>query len=180
MTNKIQLTRVQANDVKRFKEFGHSLAAFALSRESFGDFYESLHNLTLDEMARALYEPGSYELAFVLGDLLTVINTQYTFRLIEHIRSEEGYVVDKDGKMHLLSSLRHATAEEKFWFDMGRKFLEVREGDVVLSTDDELTDTREHVKQIVREGFKYYYPVEARLELPQEHNNGGVTDEGVN
>lgn len=170
MINKIQLTQEQIEAVERFKElgYGYGMLHFSKGKGHYTDSYKPLNNLTLDEMARILYEPNSYELEqpqFKVGDVVVRTSVGHTF-IVEDINEVRVFA---DGNSHKKTNLRHATTEEKFWFDLGRKFREVKKGDKIVIVNGWVFSNVDMIKQYLDEDNEYvdyYYPVESRLEFP--------------
>ena len=70
MTNKIQLTVQQEKAIKLYKKSDLDLANFVSNRKKWSIYYVSIKDLEIDDFARLLYEPNSYEVVneYEVGD----------------------------------------------------------------------------------------------------------------
>lgn len=117
--DKIIISKDQEGALVFYKTMCGTLEEFAKYRDKLIDAYKPLASLSVDEMARLLYEPDSYEVdyAFKVGDWV-VWNERHICE-IESFEEGNRYAVMTDligsnGCKQLLSicNMRHATYEE--------------------------------------------------------------------
>lgn len=151
--SKVKLTREQERALEVYKGYGEDLETFIEWKDTWSNTYEPLKKLTLDEMARLLYQEGSYEIeqVFEVGDWVVKEFEGITGDVIGKVEKidESNYGVEQ---LHGLWSnflkhktiivnegnVRHATPEEiaeekerRWWAKHGREVWELKQGDVI-------------------------------------------------
>lgn len=189
---KYVLTEEQAKAIEEAKE-GRTPFGFIERLERLADsgkdvpieIYRALRNkyfpnsyIEKMNLIHALYT-GNYEVEkpnFEVGQYMTRIRSNVMEKGEEY---QEGHtfivdsipfakqVISTTGGLHHIESIRPATAEEIFWCKLGRKFREVKDGDVAMDTHHTYwTDVHDIKETFDEEGIKHYYPVESRLDFP--------------
>ncbi|MBO0586141.1 hypothetical protein [Sporosarcina sp. E16_8] len=146
MTEKVRLTQKQADTVERTKAVrgsrGVVLGYVARDTEIPNPTFRSLSDLTFDELARALYEPDSYEVEplFKVGDQIVNINgVNFVngLNVVEVEKVSEFFVTFCGDIGALKSNVRRATPEEvkdekecRVWAEADRGYGKFRYGDV--------------------------------------------------
>ncbi len=150
MSEKVVLTQEQADAAERYKKDGHKMAEFVAHAHSFHGAYEPLKAIGIDDMARFLYEPNSYEVEprFKSGDWIVNKNKQPFNVYSKPLAVEITSLVEDEGRARArfaddccavyFDEIRHATPEEiaeekerRWWKKHGRKPWELREGDIL-------------------------------------------------
>ncbi|GIO18107.1 hypothetical protein J18TS1_12070 [Oceanobacillus oncorhynchi subsp. incaldanensis] len=150
--------------------------------DAWAEKFKCFNNLSVDDMAKVLYTPNSYEVIpqYKVGDW--VIFEYKAVRVIGEIleiETDEFFTAKVDDPKYqvpqniALSKLRHATPEEiqqekkrRFWDKLGREVDEWKEGDIVFN------ESTKQMYQVPIGGliaakvvsFKLICPVEQRLD----------------
>lgn len=153
---KVKLTQEQADSVEIYKEYGHNLAVFVANHRGFHSELEPLKTIPIDDMARILYQPNSYEVdpKFKIGDTVFVNwrNRKGDFYKVEDVLTCGQVVIDNKGNtMPGMDIVRLATPEEIFWNDNDRDVWELKENDVLRRKNGKLVFVSEATD------YKVYY-----------------------
>lgn len=139
MTEKVKITQEQADAIEKYKSNGHKLKEFVVHGErGFHGYYEPLKGLPIDDMARLLYEPDSYEIEpmYKVGDeviypgfgggeiVVKIIAIQY-----EHARVQ---FEELSNWKAIRDIVRHATPEEVCIAEERKAWAKVEPGDVLI------------------------------------------------
>lgn len=148
---------------------------------SWGDAYDSLNRLSVDEIVRALYSGYEVEPEYKIGDWVARIDGE------NFIHGEKVVQVTGVSEFYLnygfdigirTDKIRHATPEEikaeqerRVWAKTGRKFGEFKDGDIGVCERIYWNDP-DDLKNLYKEGIlESFYPVESRISF------GGGEDE---
>lgn len=175
MTNKVVLTKEQAEAIEKYKLMSWDVSNFIAVKDQWTSKYAPLKTLTVDEMAIALYVGYEIEQPKIeVGDW--VVRTKYGFHGVKRVSSiDHRYLkVEEDDVSYLLENTRHATKEEIFWAELGRESGELRIGDVYcyengISYSIDNQDRLEMVKNRYKKGsLKGFYPAESFKPFPKD------------
>lgn len=188
MTNKLQVTSEQFHALGKYIENnGSSLTRFVEGRQSWRNRYAPIKDLTIDEMATALYV--GYEIAvvvpeFKVGDWVTQMNAGAVLSMgrdviVSQVVSIGGYIELNDVPgVFTADYLRLATPNEIFWAELGRGTNELRYGDAILIGKNVIYRITEEAKgfdEVTMEDAGHrlgsgsitkIFPVESMLEMP--------------
>lgn len=172
---KIKITQAQRDAIEQYKNNGHNLNIFVASRRGFHSQYKPLKEMTVDDMARLLYEPNSYEVEpeFKVGDNV-LTDKGRVMEILREVNCDSfkvGFIANGEMYKEVISKKsveRHATDEEVWWARHGRKPWQVIEGDMLWNTTqgkpynvfgvlDEIVDLGSF--QITIEQVKAFYKV---------------------
>lgn len=198
MTKKIQLTQEQANKVELAKELKDRrvplLEYVAKNQEIPNASYRCLKGISLDDLARVLYEPNSYEVipAIKVGDWVVKADGEKflngaTAVKIEDVKEPYAYWGGAERKNLRIVNFRPATPEEiksekerQLWAKLGREVGEFRVGDVRVD-EDGYTFSVSSESEVVRINGRYnkglvrgFYPVEGFISFEEDASD----DEG--
>ena len=190
MTNtqtKLQVTAEQKTALDLYTDsHGTTLFNFENYRTTWTNVYKPIKDLSLDDMAKALYV--GYEVPapkFEVGDWVTPINpdnllSTYTGARVAKIEKSGNYLeLENVGGIFTRDYVRHATPNEVFWAKMGRKENEVRVGDIIVDDDGSLYRvvasgafideiSVEDAVELSEAGEIYtIYPAESAVEFPK-------------
>lgn len=151
MTEKVKLTKEQAEALKVFNEFNngnnYKLEYFFAHRNDFTDIYKPLKEIEIDKMARLLYQPNSYEIEeeYKVGDWVArttngedsraVFKEGRVFQIVNEVPEDRvfaGHLNCNEGFCHNPKHIRHATPEEIKAEQERRVWAEVQSGDVLI------------------------------------------------
>lgn len=185
MSEKIVITVEQDKAIGDFKKLNQNLYDFAHYKQSYGSKLSPLKYLTIDQMARILYEPNSYEVEkpkFEVGDIVIGIETGRAYRITSvgrNILYTERMIGSKKSSV-AIDLVRHATKEEIFWAELGRDYRETKIGDCI-SLNGEYLKVQEnmgceryknHISHLFAKGILInghsdgFYPATSFIKLP--------------
>ena len=187
MSEKIVITKEQD---ERIKAFSIMSSKSGILKGHMNGWTQSdnlcLNTLSIDQMARILYEPNSYEVEqakFEVGDWVTRISGNdnkghsfcngRTFKVVGTAKNGIT-VVDDQQWYHSTNALRHATKEEIFWAELGREVNEFVDGDRIIFKDDSsfiidsvYQSATDFVKGRLEKGrVNGFYPASSYVKLP--------------
>lgn len=187
MTNKLKVTAEQkaALDTYTSTDYGNSLEEYVNFKDCWSNTYLPLTELSLDEMATALYV--GYEVEedkFKVGDWVTPrvsgrdLSTENDIKVAQIVGVDGYYEINDCGGIFTHDYLRLATPNEVFWAKLGRKTNELRYGDVIvsgLSCLYRITEEAEFADETTMEDAGHrlgrgtiskIFPVESELKMP--------------
>lgn len=152
---KVKVTQEQADAIDLFTFTGNTLEGFSRKRKSFSNAFKSIKELTVDEMAKALFIGYEVEPEFKVGDWVSYDNGIAGWMTKVVVQIEGSYLHLTPTGMLLKKFARHATAEEiakekqhRWWNSHGREVWELRRGDIIQKNETngvtyEVTHTRD-------------------------------------
>lgn len=159
--NKIKITpeQFQAKAELKYANKGNICTSFHEYMAADGSFTGSLEPLvdfTPEQFAMVLCGYYEVEPKFKPGDLV-IQKGKSNIVPVQHVKENKVWAYwneDNDMKTWVLSNgVRHATPQEKFWFNHGRKVWEIRVGDVLgkdkeAYTVSKLDDERVYFEEV--------------------------------
>lgn len=125
---KIVISEEQNKAIEIYKKQGSSLQQFTKFSHIWNGPFSPLKSFTVDELARILYEPNSYEvnqLEYIVGEWVTYPNVDQGNNVVKisAIQYAHGRVQFEtvSGWRAIRDIKRGATIEEVFWAELGRE-----------------------------------------------------------
>ena len=179
MSEKIILSVVQAERIKNYLKGAEKQDVMEKHFEGWKDENNKcLSVLSIDQMARILYEPNSFEVEeprIKENDWVTRITGSTcgrsefaegrTFKAIK----VSSLVKDSDTNYHGLNALRPATKEEIFWAELGREVGEFHEGDRGIASNGALWMKKHNLEREYKINLLTgFYPANSFLTFPDK------------
>ncbi|QJI52382.1 hypothetical protein [Psychrobacillus phage Perkons] len=175
MTEKVKITHEQLKALEEFKKYSNSLQYFINNRKDWNNVYAPLKDFAVDEFARLLYEPNSYEVeeTFKVGDKVVDLNGTYkgVHTVICIVGQRFVRVLDISNLEFAIKNLRHATKDEikaekerQLWNSIGREVGEFKDGDIhILKNGYSVQISNvDHAREKYTNGYlKGFYPIES-------------------
>lgn len=178
MSEKIILTVEQEKSLNGFKMRNMGIEEFLGIKGMWAKELSPLKTVTVEEMARILYEPNSYVVdqpKFKKDDRVVFKNGhkfEHGGKVATIVRKEDGYWWLDTGKMVTEESIRLETTEEAFWAQLGREVGEFKIGDATLTVNDTAyflendEDVLDEKDEYNNGRLKGFYPAESFIKIP--------------
>lgn len=185
MTEKVKLTREQAEAIKELKKrkfdddvIVHNTVFYQVTERERDTLYTALKDIHLDSLIRALYIGYEIEEEYKVGDWVVITEEHNSKGKVLQIKIVESAILNLDygngfQSWWPVSSLRHATPEEikteqerRVWAKIGREVGEFRDGDLSIGKDGFEYKTIQGMNAAYKESdLKGFYPAESFIEF---------------
>lgn len=171
---KVKLTEWQKDAIEDLEQEylkGNIVRQHVLGR--WGDAYNSLNKLNLDEIVRALYVGYEVELPIKVGDW--IFNCK-TGEISKVIRIDSDYAEVEEQRVFMFDYSRHATPEEikaeqerRVWSEIGREVGEFRDGDAAVADEGNVLRNPDNIQKHYACGkLTGFYPAESFISFGGE------------
>lgn len=182
---KIIITQEEKKALEVYNENSFNLEQYIRDKKSWTQEFAPLTKFSVDQMARLLYEPNSYEIEqpkVKVGEWVSHKKSAFKgFRKVALIKNGLVAVEGIAGVLFILSNIIKTTEEEIFWAELGREKNEIKAHDVVVTDLGnaymvvenivEVRSTTCHIEDVFSWGkrniIKGFYPAESFKEFPK-------------
>lgn len=143
---KVVLTKNQLTELEAMKKMNYTIEQWHRNKHNPNHPYSVIHDLSIDELAKVLYSPDSYEIKpeqpeYNAGDkVITKKGKELVTLSNPMLNMEAWFLMDNYDKTKWIytEDFRHATPEEIYWMEelKRKKVADFKYRDVVRGNDD--------------------------------------------
>lgn len=186
MSEKILITREQADALRDFEAKGFNLEIFIDAREYWTSQLSPLKSFTIDEFAKLLYKPSGYEIkpeykvgdwVITSGHVAKIIDIQYENHRVQYDSINNWQPIKGISRYATPGEIK-AEQERQLWKNLDREPNQFKIGDVGLHVDGSVARVESHIgvrgiKLMYKDNeLLGFYPAESFISFEE-----GVSDE---